>query len=137
MIDNVEKIAERLAEIFPGETVYSENQKSGFDVPSFYIHKVDTESSNRLFGIQVRKYSYQIVYFANPDNPNADIERVEELLLDNFCALKDYATVTNRSTHPDSDQQTLTFEFDLRLDMHPVEDVASMERIEQNGGVKD
>ena len=132
----VERIAKRISEIFPDVTIYSEKQKSGFQVPSFYISKIMTVTKSRFFDIQDRSLSYSITYFANPDRPNADMEEVEQKLLNNFTRLDDYATVRNRETTINQDDETLVMSFDLRLEMYPVPDGGKLERIEFNGGIQ-
>lgn len=132
----VERIAKRISEIFPDVTIYSEKQKSGFQVPSFYISKIMTVTKSRFFDIQDRSLSYSITYFANPDRPNADMEEVEQKLLNNFTRLDDYATVRNRETTINQDDETLVMSFDLRLEMYPVQDGGKRERIEFNGGIQ-
>ncbi|MGX4702973.1 phage tail terminator family protein [Lactobacillus gasseri] len=132
----VERIAKRISEIFPDVTIYSERQKSGFEVPSFYISKIMTVTKSRFFDIQDRSLSYSITYFANPDRPNADMEEVEQKLLNNFTRLDDYATVRNRETTINQDDETLVMSFDLRLEMYPVQDGGKLERIEFNGGIQ-
>ena len=132
----VERIAKRISEIFPDVTIYSEKQKSGFQVPSFYISKIMTVTKSRVFDIQDRSLSYSITYFANPDRPNADMEEVEQKLLNNFTRLDDYATVRNRETTINQDDETLVMSFDLRLEMYPVQDGGKLERIEFNGGIQ-
>ena len=132
----VERIAKRISEIFPDVTIYSEKQKSGFQVPSFYISEIMTVTKSRFFDIQDRSLSYSITYFANPDRPNADMEEVEQKLLNNFTRLDDYATVRNRETTINQDDETLVMSFDLRLEMYPVQDGGKLERIEFNGGIQ-
>lgn len=132
----VERIAKRISEIFPDVTIYSEKQKSGFQVPSFYISKIMTVTKSRFFDIQDRSLSYSITYFANPDRPNADMEEVEQKLLNNFTKLDDYATARNRETTINQDDETLVMSFDLRLEMYPVQDGGKLERIEFNGEIQ-
>lgn len=132
----VERIAKRISEIFPDVTIYSEKQKSGFQVPSFYISKIMTVTKSRFFDIQDRSLSYSITYFANLDRPNADMEEVEQKLLNNFTRLDDYATVRNRETTINQDDETLVMSFDLRLEIYPVQDGGKLERIEFNGGIQ-
>lgn len=133
----IERIAKRIAEIFPDAIIYSEKQKSGFKVPSFYISKIMTVTKNRLFDIQDRRISYSITYFADPDCPNADMEEVEQKLLNKFTRLDDYATVRNREITVNQEDETLVMSFDLRLEMYPVEDGGKLERIEVNGGLQE
>lgn len=132
----VERIAKRISEIFPDVTIYSEKQKSGFQVPSFYISKIMTVTKSRFFDIQDRSLSYSITYFANPDRPNADMDEVEQKLLNNFTRLDDYATVRNRETTINQDDETLVMSFDLLLNMYKVENGGKLERIEFNGGIQ-
>lgn len=114
----VEQIADAIAEIFPDTTIYSENQMAGFVEPCFYIHKVSSSSSYELFDIQSRKQTYQIVYFATEEAPNADLARVETLLFDNFTSLGTYATVRNREIQQDSTERTLTMTFEIWMRMY-------------------
>lgn len=137
MEDIIQRIADKLAEIFPETTIYTENQTSGFDVPSFYIVKTLTQSKNRFFDIQDRTVSYQIVYFANPEAPNADLNRVEELLLDNFTRLDKYSTVRNRDINTDPKEETLTMQFDLLLNMYKVDQTPMQRSLDINGGIKE
>ena len=51
----VERIAKRISEIFPDVTIYSEKQKSGFQVPSFYISKIMTVTKSRFFERDILK----------------------------------------------------------------------------------
>lgn len=137
MSENVtERIANRLAEIFPDATIYAENQKSGFDVPSFYIAKTTTQSKNRFFDTQDRTLSFQLVYFANPKHPNADMEQVEELLLDNFTRLGTYATVRNREFRTNQEEQTLTLTFDVDQNMFRVDNTIKMRRSDVDSKLK-
>lgn len=137
MEDIIQRIADKLAEIFPETTIYTENQTSGFDVPSFYIVKTLTQSKNRFFDIQDRTVSYQVVYFANPEAPNADLNRVEELLLDNFTRLDKYSTVRNRDINTDPKEETLTMQFDLLLNMYKVDQTPMQRSLDINGGIKE
>lgn len=137
MEDIIQRIADKLAEIFPETTIYTENQTSGFDVPSFYIVKTLTQSKNRFFDIQDRTVSYQVVYFANPEAPNADLNRVEELLLDNFTRLDEYSTVRNRDINTDPKEETLTMQFDLLLNMYKVDQTSMQRSLDINGGIKE
>ena len=91
----------------------------------------------RFFDIQDRTVSYSLTYFANPDRPNADMDEVEQKLLNNFTRLDDYATVRNRETTVNQEDETLVMSFDLRLEMYPVEDGGKLERIEFNGGLQE
>lgn len=133
----VERIAKRISKIFPDVIIYSERQKSGFEVPSFYISKIMTITKNRFFDIQDRHLSYSITYFANPDQPNADMKEVEQKLLNNFTRLDDYATVRNRETTINQDYETLVMSFDLLLNMYKIENGGKLERIEYSGGIQE
>lgn len=128
-----ERIAEEVARIFPEVTIYIENQRSGFQTPSFFIAKGPTAVHPEFFEGQRRELTYQLIYFASPDKANADMDRVEGLLSDNFLQLKDYATVRNREFIPDSTQQTLIMNFDVILWMRKVEDIPTQERMKFDG----
>ncbi|GAA3626377.1 hypothetical protein GCM10022297_01130 [Lactobacillus hamsteri] len=132
MENTTERIANRLAEIFPDITIYTENQSSGFDVPSFYIVRTMTSINSRLFAIQDRTVSYQVVYFANPDCPNADMDHVHDLLADNFVRLGTYATIRNREFNLDQKEETLTVSFDILLNMYRVDDVSMQRSLDIN-----
>lgn len=133
----IERIANKLAAIFPDAVIYTENQTSGFQVPSFYISKIMVNSKPELFEIQNRKYFYQIVYFANPETPNADMDNVAELLLNNFCSLEDYATIRNREIHVDTDNETLTLSFEIWVRMHKVDNTPMQRKVDIDAKAKE
>lgn len=118
MTNLVNLIADELARIFPGVTIYSENQRSGFVEPCFYINKVSSTSVHELFDVQNRKHTYQVVYFTTEEAPNADLAHVEEALLDNFNALGTYAAVRNREIQQDSTERILTMTFEIWMRMY-------------------
>lgn len=118
MTDLVDLIADELARIFPDVTIYSENQRSGFVEPSFYINKVSSTSKHELFDIQNRKQTYQVVYFAAEEASNADLAHIEEALLDNFNTLGTYAAVRNREIQQNSTERTLTMTFEIWMRMY-------------------
>lgn len=138
MIDLTQLVVDELARIFPDTTIYTENQSGGFEEPSFYVSRVPTTLVKPvLFDIQERTYSYQIVYFANPDQPNKDMERVQDLLSDNFVTLTDQTTVKNREFRPDTNEHTVIFMFDVWLRMHKIVNETPMEGdIKFNGQIK-
>ena len=137
MEDVTQRIVDKLVEIMPEVPIYLENQRSGFVVPSFYVNKVTTQSANRFFDIQDRTLTYQVVYFANPANPNTDLDRVESLLLDNFTRLGNYATVRNREFNTDIKEETLTMMFDLLLNMYKIEDIPRQRKVDINERYKE
>lgn len=96
-----------------------------------------TITKSRFFDIQDRTVSYSLTYFANPDKPNADMDEVEQKLLNNFTRLEDYATVRNRETTINQDDETLVMSFDLLLNMYKVENGGKLERIEYSGGIQE
>ena len=131
-------VVDELARIFPDAIIYTENQSSGFKEPSFYVSRIPTtQIKPALFDVQERTYSYQIVYFASSDQPNADIEQVQDLLSDNFLTLSDQATVRNRDFKPDSNERTLDLQFDVLLRMYKVDDTPMQRRLNVNGGIKE
>lgn len=128
-MDLTQLVVDELARIFPDATIYTENQTKGFQEPSFYVSRVPiTQVSPALFDIQERTYSYQVVYFANPDQPNQDMEHVQDLLSDNFITLTDQATVINREFKPDKVEHTVIFMFDIFLRMHRVNTTKKFDR---------
>lgn len=137
MENTTQRIADKIAEIFPEETIYTENQKNGFDVPSFYIAKNLTNIKSRFFKIQDRTVSYQVIYFANPEAPNADMDRVEGLLLDNFTQLDDYTKIRNREFKVDQKEETLIINFDLFLNMYWIDRTPKQRKLHIHGGYKE
>lgn len=137
MIDLTSLVVDELARIYPDATIYTENQSSGFKQPSFYVNRIPVMPIKPgLFDIQERTYSYQVVYFANPDQPNKDIENVQDLLSDNFTHLADQANIINREFSTDSNENTLILQFDVWLRMIP-EDLPKMKgEVKTNGGIR-
>lgn len=133
-----ERISDELARISPDTTIYTENQPNGFEEPCFFINRAgSTVSRPQSVEKQERTYGYQVVYFAPEDNANAELERMEELLLDNFIALTDYAYLRNREAQIDTNERTLSFQFDLILMMHKVDNTPKQKELGLNARAKD
>ncbi len=115
----IERIADELARISPDTTIYTENQSDGFDEPCFFIDRAgNTTQKPELFDYEVRKLPYQIVYFPPEENANEALDEMEALLMDNLTVLPDFAYLRNREFSVDTNEHTLTCEFDLVLRMY-------------------
>ncbi|MDF7683521.1 hypothetical protein PT287_08415 [Lactobacillus sp. ESL0679] len=132
-----ERIANEIAVIFPDAVIYTENQDSGFEQPSFFIQKILTATTPLLFENQDRKYYYQIVYFPNLDHPNADMERVEDKLLDNFTQLSGFADIHNREFDIDIANTVLEVKFEVWTWAIKQDTTIKQRKVDVNGGVKD
>ena len=115
----IERIADELARISPNTTIYTENQPNGFDEPCFFIGRAgNTTQKPELFDYEVRKVPYQVVYFPPEENANESLDEMEALLMDNLTVLPDSAYLRNREFNIDTNEHTLTCEFDLVLRMY-------------------
>lgn len=115
----IERIADELARISPNTTIYTENQSDGFDEPCFFIGRAgNTTQKPELFGYEVRKMPYQVVYFPPEENANEALDEMEALLMDNLTVLSDFAYLRNREFNIDTNEHTLTCDFDLVLRMY-------------------
>ena len=115
----IERIADELARISPNTTIYTENQSDGFDEPCFFIGRAgNTTLKPELFDYEVRKMPYQVVYFPPEENANEALDDMETLLMDNLTVLPDFAYLRNREFSVDTNEYTLTCEFDLVLRMY-------------------
>lgn len=115
----IERIADELARISPNTTIYTENQPNGFDEPCFFIGRAgNTTLKPELFDYEVRKLPYQVVYFPPEENANEALDEMETLLMDNLTVLPDFAYLRNREFSIDTNEHTLTCEFDLVLRMY-------------------
>lgn len=115
----IERIADELARISPNTTIYTENQPDGFEEPCFFIGRAgNTTLKPELFDYEVRKLPYQIVYFPPEENANETLDEMETLLMDNLTVLSDFAYLRNREFSVDTNEHTLTCEFDLVLRMY-------------------
>lgn len=131
------RIADELTRIFGTETtIYTENQENNFVEPCFYVSKVSTTSTPRLCGHQKRVYTYQIVYFTNERQANADLDRVESLLLDNLVSLPEFAHISNRDFNTDYTEKTLTAVFDIAINAHKVVDEPKLQEVTTNAETK-
>lgn len=130
----IERIGNQLAKDVPGVTINRENQTGGFKQPSFFIESINTGVKPELFSRQKRTYSYQIVYFPKLDKPKADIEAMQEKLLDNFTVLDGFAYLRNRSF--EEVDLTLTMTFDIILWAQPVDSTTKLKSMEQTEKVK-
>ena len=115
----IERIADELARISPETTIYTENQPNGFDEPCFFIGRAgNTTLKPELFDYEVRKMSFQVVYFPPEENANEALDEMEALLMDNLTVLPDFAYLRNREFSVDTNEHTLTYDFDLVLRMY-------------------
>ncbi len=115
----IERIADELAHISPNTTIYTENQPNGFEEPCFFIGRAgNTTLKPELFDYEVRKLPYQVVYFPPEENANEALDEMEALLMDNLTVLPDFAYLRNREFSVDTNEHTLTCEFDLVLRMY-------------------
>ena len=115
----IERIADELARISPETTIYTENQPSGFDEPCFFIGRAgNTTLKPELFDYEVRKMPFQVVYFPPEENANESLDEMEALLMDNLTVLPDFAYLRNREFSVDTNEHTLTYDFDLVLRMY-------------------
>ena len=124
----IERIADELARISPETTIYTENQPSGFDEPCFFIGRAgNTTLKPELFDYEVRKMPFQVVYFPPEENANESLDEMETLLMDNLTVLPDFAYLRNREFSVDTNEHTLTYDFDLVLRMYKP-DLSSKQR---------
>lgn len=115
----IERIADELARISPNTTIYTENQPNGFDEPCFFIGRAgNTTLKPELFDYEVRKMPFQVVYFPPEENANEALDEMEALLMDNLTVLPDFAYLRNREFSVDTNEHTLTYDFDLVLQMY-------------------
>lgn len=115
----IERIANELARISPDTTIYTENQPNGFDEPCFFIGRAgNTTLKPELFDYEVRKMPFQVVYFPPEENANEALDEMETLLMDNLTVLPDFAYLRNREFSVDTNEHTLTYDFDLVLRMY-------------------
>ena len=99
----IERIADELARISPETTIYTENQPNGFDEPCFFIGRAgNTTLKPELFDYEVRKMSFQVVYFPPEENANEALDEMEALLMDNLTVLPDFAYLRNREFSVDT-----------------------------------
>ena len=132
----IERISDELARIFPSAVIYPENQADGFEEPSFFIEKISSSASSELFDRQMRKQSYQVVYFPNPDNPKTDMERVEDYLLSGLLELKDYAPLRHIEVIQQEDN-TLIYKFEVWGRFYPdKKDDIKLQNSEVKGRIK-
>ena len=115
----IERIADELARISANTTIYTENQPNGFEEPCFFIGRAgNTTLKPELFDYEVRKMPFQVVYFPPEENANEALDEMEALLMDNLTVLSDFAYLRNREFNIDTNEHTLTCDFDLVLRMY-------------------
>lgn len=110
----IDQIGAVLQSLFPDLPIYKEDQKGGFKEPSFFVSSISTGTKPELFDRQKRTYSYQLVYFPTLDKPKADMERMQDFLLDNFTMLPQFATIRNREFQVVDGALTATFDVVIR-----------------------
>ena len=133
----IERIADELARISPETTIYTENQPNGFDEPCFFISRAGNAVLNpELFDYETRKIPFQIVYFPSEKNANEALDEMEVLLMDNLTVLPDFAYLRNREFSVDTNEHTLTCDFDLVLRMHKPDSSLKQRSLDLNARTK-
>ena len=133
----IERIADELARISPETTIYTENQPNGFDEPCFFIGRAGNATLKpELFDYEVRKMSFQVVYFPPEENANEALDEMEALLMDNLTVLPDFAYLRNREFSVDTNEHTLTYDFDLVLRMYKPDTSLKQRSLDLNARTK-
>lgn len=128
-MDIIERIGQLLETISPGVPIYRENQKGGFKEPSFYISAIGSRGQPELFGRQKRTHGYQVVYFPTTTKPNHDVAAMEQLLLDQFLTLPEFAHIRDRNfSRVDG---TLTVDFNVVLWANRIDSTPKQEKMKQ------
>lgn len=132
-------VADQLALIVPGATIYRENQEQKFDEPSFYVYEIHANSKDQLMNSQMRSHLYCVMYFPNPDDEDVGLKEQCEImrskLLDEFERLDSLAIkVSNKEAKIEED--TLNFTFKLRYRVRQQVDLPVLNTLEQEGILK-
>ncbi|MFR4968022.1 phage tail terminator family protein [Lactobacillus kalixensis] len=131
----IERIADELARISPDTTIYTESQPNGFEEPCFFLGRAgNTNIKPEMFDHEVRNIPYQVVYFAETTD---QLYEMESLLMDNFSVLTDFAYLRNREFNVDTNEHTLTCEFDLILRMYKPDRSIKQRSLEINANTKE
>lgn len=134
VVDIVKMIADELVHLRPDLPVYRENQRGGFQEPSFFVNKITTQIKPNLFGIQARDNHYQVVYFPLATKPNTDMDAMEELLKNNFNRLNSFAYVRDLEfSHSDG---ALLMMFRVSYRAIPADEGVKQQTIDYQGGLK-
>lgn len=100
MIDIATHIGKKLRTVCPNVKIYRNEVDGGAELPSFLLQKIGTKRTPLLGLDQARVYSYSLVYFPeDEDSPSAELEAMDDQLLDNLTALDEFARVSNLSTN--------------------------------------
>lgn len=132
-------IANQVAKIVPGATIYIENQEQGFDEPAFYIYEITATSKDNLMDYQQRKHLYCITWFPNSKSDDPGIreqcENMRSLLLDGFNFLDDLS-LKLMDREAKIEDGVLIFTFKLQFRVKQQNEIANMQNLEQTGGLK-
>lgn len=131
----IERISDEISRIFPNAVIYTKNQADGFSGPSFFIEKIGTTASSELFDRQMRKQTYQVIYFPDPSSPKTDMERVEDYLLSGLLELKDYAPLRHIEVIQQEDN-TLIYKFEIWGRFYPEKEEIKLQNEKVKGRLK-
>lgn len=84
-------VASTFKTLFPDIEIKREKSSDGsFTTPSFFVHERDTNVTFKPSSEQMRKYRFDVIYFADSDDePTAEIAMVKSKLLDHLDYLLD------------------------------------------------
>lgn len=128
-------IAAKLKELFPDKKIYTEELTANAD-GKIFIMVNNPSQSRELGGMRKRSVSFDIAYVCRK-NDNMDYHDWTDKMYDNFeyIEINDKTYIT-QNLHADKFDGIYHFLFDLQYRVIKDKDKIYMDRLKQNGGLK-
>lgn len=132
MISSVKQaIVDKIAETYPGYTIYDEDVPQKFKKPSFLITLINQDYSKRLNSKFKSLVSFDIAYFSHKDitETKEDCLNVQLKLLRTFDLVGTYRALNKQATIVDN---VLHFTFDINYSEMSEESYIKMQKQQTN-----
>ncbi|MED0686560.1 DUF6838 family protein [Anoxybacillus ayderensis] len=123
-------IIQQIKEVFGNVKVYDEKVKQGLQTPAFLVRMIQSEQERKIKGQVWRTYSWNVVYFPQSTELDAECDDVFEMFQTEFQYIANKYHVHRLEGTKQDDVLVITFDVSARL-----QEVTDETKMKTLGGV--
>lgn len=123
-------IIQQIKEVFGNVKVYDEKVKQGLQTPAFLVRMIQSEQERKIKGQVWRTYSWNVVYFPQSTEVDAECDDVFEMFQTEFQYIANKYHVHRLEGTKQDDVLVITFDVSARL-----QEVTDETKMKTLGGV--
>ncbi|MEB3750044.1 phage tail terminator family protein [Geobacillus icigianus] len=123
-------IIQQMKEVFGNVKVYDEKVKQGLQTPAFLVRMIQSEQERKIKGQVWRTYSWNVVYFPQSTEVDAECDDVFEMFQTEFQYIANKYHVHRLEGTKQDDVLVITFDVSARL-----QEVMDETKMQTLGGV--